>query len=1285
MNKLTLQERINRLSITDDKTDPYILRARKNHARSYMIWHEEEDQILQILIEKNNSLDYIARKLQRSNKAIGARLKALNNETSIAILSHDELKQDSIQENSTKKTLRYWRNSIADADKMGLSFEQMKGGEQFALETFKNGHLEASKIKRFFDDAEEALKNEIKTIKKYQNKQLKKKDEEEEEEVIIKKLSFLIAPYTLVKNYDHGKKGSRERNAKELYPLWLIADITREGGLIASEELTFPWIERRCLAPNEAYLNNLIFPIIGEVAHIDEFYIQNNADLFSEKRQTWKDLLSYAQDLLFSLLDEDPDVLLKQNFSLLEKGYILPIKSVLEISKNLISTYDQYISSSDETIPELLKQICSLKDEKPSGNLSEEELFIASTKHLAEVQPHYPLSASQRISLSYLHANNNHNIFTIHGPPGTGKTKLLLSVIFSHWVDAAIHKKYPPILIASSTNNLAILNILDQFKKINPLNEKEKSIRWLPHFDSYGLYLVSNDNEEEAKRKGYIYRLKTGKLDTAIPLYNEEHKLHAKAYYLSKYNEFYHKTETRLENCQQFIHEELLGIYHLLQKTIYFAKDFYLIKKQNGSPEDLENEIVEIKSKIVLIVDKINNLKKVQVSWLLFKTKDLKWPLIFKWFPIGKSLLEDRVKLFTSQYNEIFHCVTHDLQYVEKFLIDNLSREENLLKEMNEKIKQLEHVKEQWVCLFEEKNILEKQLGFLIPLEDIFDFSSTTNLLSKLDISLRYKLFVLATHYWEARWLLESDIINSLKYNFDDRRKFWQIQAMLTPCFVTTLYSGPAFFQYKAPSQSFETLADFIDLLIIDEAGQVMPATAAPLISVAKKLLLVGDAKQIEPIYKLTESIDLANARKYGLCKDENDYEEMKKLGIFCSGNTETMHAYGNLITLGQRKAPYHLKHLSMPGMLLIEHRRCAKEIISYCNELCYEKQLQTFTVEKSSPFPRMGYAHIKGQEEKQRGSRLNKPEAETIVDWIIRNKNIMLSACEKEAIDDCVGIITPYVAQAREIKSLLSKHNLFIEKVGTVHSLQGAEKPFIIFSPVYTANERQNIYFFDRSPNMLNVAVSRAERSFLVFGDMDIFQINKNNLPSSLLAKFLFSKEENEIVGIAQPKFNQLKVHESNKVWQVNTLENHRKILKGAFSKAHYELNIVSPFLRMHAVQIDNIIDLIKQYSSKLNITIYTDPILNQNHLQEFNETKILLEKAGATVCLVKNVHSKIITIDQMMIVEGSFNWLSAARIGNFVREECSIIYAGNKVAEFIRKVLEPIKAKVMPSFANN
>jgi len=81
---------------------------------------------------------------------------------------------------------------------------------------------------------------------------------------------------------------------------------------------------------------------------------------------------------------------------------------------------------------------------------------------------------------------------------------------------------------------------------------------------------------------------------------------------------------------------------------------------------------------------------------------------------------------------------------------------------------------------------------------------------------------------------------------------------------------------------------------------------------------------------------------------------------------------------------------------------------------------------------------------------------------------------------------------------------------VGTVHSLQGAERLLVIFSPTYSRDADGG--FMDRSPSMLNVGVSRAKDNFLVFGDMSIFNPIDTGSPRGLLASFLLAEESNAI-----------------------------------------------------------------------------------------------------------------------------------------------------------------------------
>lgn len=135
------------------------------------------------------------------------------------------------------------------------------------------------------------------------------------------------------------------------------------------------------------------------------------------------------------------------------------------------------------------------------------------------------------------------------------------------------------------------------------------------------------------------------------------------------------------------------------------------------------------------------------------------------------------------------------------------------------------------------------------------------------------------------------------------------------------------------------------------------------------------------------------------------------------------------------------------------------------------------------------------------------------IINWIYlkeQQESKKPSEIKRRQLHDIVGIITPFSAQKRHLTRALNLHgyqpSLF--QYGTVHSLQGAEKEIILFSPVYTS-DLQTGYFFDMGPNMLNVAVSRAKRSFIVAGDIAIFRRGNKKTPSGLLEKYLKDEVE--------------------------------------------------------------------------------------------------------------------------------------------------------------------------------
>jgi hypothetical protein len=124
--------------------------------------------------------------------------------------------------------------------------------------------------------------------------------------------------------------------------------------------------------------------------------------------------------------------------------------------------------------------------------------------------------------------------------------------------------------------------------------------------------------------------------------------------------------------------------------------------------------------------------------------------------------------------------------------------------------------------------------------------------------------------------------------------------------------------------------------------------------------------------------------------------------------------------------------------------------------------------------------------------------------------------------LEQIVAIVTPFGRQVREIRDACANRKILVEgregmTIGTVHALQGAERPVVIFSPVYSKHADGG--FIDVSPSMLNVMVSRAKDSCLVFGDMDVMAAAKTGSPRAILSGFLFASERNALEFAAEPR----------------------------------------------------------------------------------------------------------------------------------------------------------------------
>ncbi|GEC88650.1 AAA domain-containing protein [Brevibacillus brevis] len=1128
------------------------------------------------------------------------------------------------------KVITYWRNSLADADRLNLDLSKLSSPKQIAFSDIERGTLPPAIVEAYFS-----------------------KDKYKEEQVI----DVLLAPVVAYIKTEHG--ATLKKDLKVLVPLWVPAKMHKEGQLQVKPD-AFPWIPRNFLEP----CSSDIIPI-GKLESMDVFLSSHR-----QPEENWTDYWNYALNLFCSVTGQALSAFEHEQYMRWKKAFVSDESVKRGMSKNIIELYDDI--RRKKYIPPLLKSYASLEDTQLKPLLDDMDSILQSGNHLGQMSNVFPVSESQRETIHHFLTLNEGEILAVNGPPGTGKTTMLQSVVSTLWIKAAYEQTEPPVIVVTSTNNQAVTNVIDSFGKIT---EKPNSLegRWIPNVHSYGLYLSSISQDEnpgfqtvypyqrdEKKPRGFTTKLET-----------QEYVADAEKLFLEKSSSYAKKTFTTVKEAVEFLHGELKQTVDEQRQLIKDYHEFLHINKieQEKYPQGIEKALADKRDELEQIQYELNTKKQTEIEWNKHLYSQPWWMTKLNFFPLKgyvdkKRRLRNKIFMLSYGYDEMEEDeFTTSIQTSKK----NLQRDFDMAQEEFELVQK----DQQWYQ--NTRNVWNDWKNKLRLNEE-------EDLLSRLDSGYRYNAFKLATHYWEGRWILQMQ--NEFSTNYEDSRgeakqkTRWRRNAKLTPCFVSTLFMTPSFF--KAYQGESIPLYKFIDLLIIDEAGQVSPEIAGATFALAKKALVVGDTLQIEPVWNIPKSIDLKNMEKFKLASTYDDAEKTVLNKYIGASNGTVMH-------IAQRASKYQ-KYNEARGMYLTEHRRCVPEIIGYCNRLAYKGRLLPKRGSESDyPLPHLGYAHVQGVSEKFSGSNRNRIEADVIVNWILDNQERLIKMYEDQKlskIEDIIAVVTPFTQQRQLIQTALKRAEIKDMKVGTVHALQGAERPIVIFSPVYDSSTESG-YFFDNGVNMMNVAVSRAKDSFLVFGDMQIFDSNAST-PSGLLARYLFADEANEIknIRISSRALSNL----SGAVHHIRELGEHRRVLKECIRAAKKEIHIVSPFMSSVAIEADGLLEVFADtIRNGTQVTIYTDEKLNeQNERQRNNfvKAKESLQSAGVKVVVANRIHNKTLWVDNRLLIEGSFNWLSARRSPNdpWCRYETSLVYKGDGVEQMIQQICSDLeKRKVM------
>lgn len=300
------------------------------------------------------------------------------------------------------------------------------------------------------------------------------------------------------------------------------------------------------------------------------------------------------------------------------------------------------------------------------------------------------------------------------------------------------------------------------------------------------------------------------------------------------------------------------------------------------------------------------------------------------------------------------------------------------------------------------------------------------------------------------------------------------------------------------------------DVVIVDEASQC-GIEALPLFYLAKKIVIVGDDKQISP-----EAVGLPRDAISRLMEEYLfDFRFKSSFDVESSLFDHGKLRYGTL------------------RITLREHFRCMPEIIRFSNDLCYaDTPLIPLRQYGPDRLPPLQHVFVEGGYREGSHSRaINRPEAQAIVDKIVE-----LCSDERYA-GKTMGVVTLQGDEQAKLITSLLLNQLGPQEMerrrlicGNPYSFQGDERDVIFLSMVVAPNERIGVLSKAADERRFNVAASRARDQMWLFHSVQLEDLSDKDLRKRLLEFFLNFKPQ-QIAGIDKDELERRAIQDNRRI----------------------------------------------------------------------------------------------------------------------------------------------------------
>ena len=276
-------------------------------------------------------------------------------------------------------------------------------------------------------------------------------------------------------------------------------------------------------------------------------------------------------------------------------------------------------------------------------------------------------------------------------------------------------------------------------------------------------------------------------------------------------------------------------------------------------------------------------------------------------------------------------------------------------------------------------------------------------------------------------------------------------------------------------SDVFPLENNIFDVVIIDEASQCDITTMIPVLARAKKVVVVGDPKQLRHVSFLSRQVMENTANGYGLLKgvDVMNYRETS----FLDYAMERLPSQNNI-------------------HFLDEHYRSVPSIIRYSNQKFYFDKLKVMSdLQIHNKSSAVHWIFCDG--EKLKDGR-NLKEADNILEDV--QKVIDEELHVASGVATTIGILSPFRDQVNYLKDKIEEYDLAAIKkhriaVGTPFEFQGEERDQMYITFTIDNNISSSVFQYLDREDVFNVSITRAKQKQFLYYSFDAKNFKNKHL----------------------------------------------------------------------------------------------------------------------------------------------------------------------------------------------